>query len=141
MRVYTGGTFDLLHYGHGNLLRQCRHVAGPNGSVTVGLNLDDFVATYKGRPPVLTYRERAAALIQCRYVDHVVPNIGGPDSRPAILQANPDVIVVGSDWQYKDYEGQIGVTREWLDEYGIEIRYVRYTEGISSSDIRRRLCP
>lgn len=140
MRVYTGGTFDLFHYGHVGLLRQCRAIAGPNGTVTVGLNTDEFVALYKDRAPVMTYAEREIVLGACRYVDEVIPNVGGHDSKPAIDGARPDVLVIGSDWLNKDYHAQLSVTPQWLDERGITIRYVPYTEGISTSSIRKRLC-
>ncbi len=46
--IYTGGTFDLFHSGHVNLLKRCREVAG-NGLVVVSLNTDDFICSLKTR--------------------------------------------------------------------------------------------
>ena len=96
--VYTGGTFDLFHSGHVNFLGECRKIAGEGGKVVVSLNTDEFIAEYKGKPPVMSYKERRAVLYGCRFVDHVVPNVGGADSKPAILEVNPDFVVIGSEW-------------------------------------------
>jgi len=136
VRVYTGGTFDLFHIGHVRLLWRCSKLASPDGEVVVALNTDDFVAAYKGRPPVIPYAERREILEACRYVDRVVPNHGGADSKPAIEWVQPDIIAVGSDWQDRDYHAQMGFTQAWLDERGIRLIYLPYTEGVSTSDIR-----
>ena len=137
-RVYTGGTFDILHRGHVNLLWQCRKIAGPDGSVVVGLNNDAFIARYKQRPPMLGYRDRAAVLAACRHVDEVVENVGDEDSRIVLEQVAPDFIVIGSDWARRDYYAQMMFTQEWLDERDITLIYVPYTEGISSTAVRER---
>lgn len=134
--VYTGGTFDLLHEGHLNLLRQCRLLAGPKGRVVVSLNTDEFVAEYKGRPPVDNYFRRGMNLVHCRYVNSVVCNSGGADSKPAILRVNPDVIAIGTDWAEKDYYAQMGFTQDWLDAQGIVLAYLPRLPGISTSQLR-----
>lgn len=137
--VYTGGTFDLFHSGHVNLLRQCKEIATPDGSVVVSLNTDEFILEYKGKLPVCSYEERAAVLEACRYVDRVIPNVGGADSKVAILQVNPDYIVIGSDWEKRDYYAQMQFSREWLSERDIVLKYVPYTENISTTDLKRRV--
>jgi len=137
--VYTGGTFDLFHSGHVNLLRQCRGMVGQKGFVVVSLNTDEFIDKYKGVPPICSFEERKIVLESCRYVDEVVPNIGGADSKIAISQVNPDYIVIGSDWELKDYYAQMQFTKEWLTENQIELKYVPYTEHISTTDLKRRL--
>ncbi len=137
--VYTGGTFDLFHTGHVNLLKACREIAGKKGKVVVGLNDDDFVARYKGKPPVIDYINRTEVLLACRYVDEVVGNTGGLDSKPVILEVKPKYIVIGSDWARKDYYKQMDFTQDWLDEMGITLVYVPYTKYISSTVIKERL--
>lgn len=135
LKIYTGGTFDLFHAGHVELLRKCKAL----GEVTVALNTDDFIASYKGKPPVMTYSEREAVLNACRYVDNVIPNHGGPDSKPSILAVAPDLIVIGSDWARKDYYRQMQFDQNWLDEHDIGLAYVPYSWGISSTQIKQRL--
>jgi glycerol-3-phosphate cytidylyltransferase len=137
--VYTGGTFDLFHSGHVNLLKKCREVAGQDGLVVVSLNTDAFIKEYKGKPPVCSDAEREAVLLACKYVDQVVMNVGGKDSRIAIEIVQPDYILIGSDWAKKDYYAQMGFDQDWLDERGIGLIYVPYTKDISSTNIKGRM--
>ena len=60
--VYTGGTFDLFHSGHVNLLKRCKDLAGDWGSVVVSLNTDEFIQQYKGKPPVCSTEERTIGI-------------------------------------------------------------------------------
>jgi len=133
--VYTGGTFDLPHKGHYRLLKRAAEI----GTVVVALNTDEFIHSYKGRPPILSYEERKEALLACRWVDEVVPNVGGTDSKVAIEMVQPDYIIIGSDWARKDYYLQMSFTQDWLDKRGIGLIYVPYTEGISTTDIKNRM--
>ncbi|HET7667453.1 MAG TPA: adenylyltransferase/cytidyltransferase family protein [Mycobacterium sp.] len=137
--VLTIGTFDLFHWGHVRLLARCRMLAGKNGLVIVALNPDGFIEAYKHHPPVIPYHGRLSVLAACKYVDRVVCNVGGANSKPVIEAVMPDVIAVGDDWADKDYYGQLRVTPEWLAERHISIEYLPYTREISSSDIRAAL--
>jgi glycerol-3-phosphate cytidylyltransferase len=135
LKIYTGGTFDLFHAGHVEFLRRCAEL----GSVTVSLNEDEFIENYKGKRPIISYREREAVLLGCRWVDDVVPNVGGSDSRVSIGIVNPDLVVIGSDWARRDYYAQMQFDQDWLDERGIGLCYIPYTQGISSTAIKERL--
>lgn len=137
--VYTGGTFDLFHSGHVNLLKRCKEVAGADGKVVVALNTSEFVEQFKGRSPVCSNEERLAVLESCKYVDEVIYNVGGQDSKISIELVMPNYIVVGSDWAKKDYYAQMQFTQEWLDERSIGLVYVPYTMAISSTEIKRRM--
>ena len=87
----------------------------------------------------MSFDERKELLLGCRYVDDVVANIGGADSKPSIEQVMPDYVVVGDDWARKDYYAQMQFTREWLDQHDIQLVYVPYTPGISTTDIKKRI--
>lgn len=139
LKVYTGGTFDLPHAGHVNFLSNCARLAGHAGTVTVSLNTDEFIHEFKNAPPIMTYEERAAVLRAITHVTYVIPNTGGADSRPAIEQANPDLVVIGSDWAVRDYHAQMGFTQDWLDERGIGLCYLPYTRDISSTEVKKRV--
>lgn len=137
--VYTGGTFDLPHLGHVRLLKNCRKIAGEGGKVVVALNTDEFIAKFKGHKPIMSYIERKEVLENLRFVDEVVPNEKGADSRPTILKVKPDFIVIGTDWAQKDYYKQMGFTQDWLDEHKITLCYVPYTVGVSSTIVKARV--
>lgn len=135
MIVYTGGSFDVPHVGHASFLWRCSQF----GEVIVSLNTDDFIEQYKGRPPLFSYREREQLLLKLPFVSDVIQNIGGADSTVAIDGVEPDMIIIGSDWATRDYHKQMGFTQEWLDERGIILTYIPYTEGISTTEIKKRM--
>lgn len=135
--LYTGGTFDLLHFGHFNFLKKCKSISD---KVVIALNTDEFIESFKGSRPVMSYQEREKALTYCQYVDEIVPNFSGADSKPTISSVNPSIIAIGDDWCKKDYYNQMNFTQDWLDEKNIVLVYIPYTKGISTTEIKRRLC-
>lgn len=139
MIVYTGGTFDMFHAGHVDLLRVCKKIAGIDGQVYVSLNTDDFVARFKGKLPVCSYDERREVLLSCRYVDYVIENLGEEDSKLAIEKVNPACILIGSDWATRNYYAQMQFTPEWLDSKGITLLYVPRQRAVSSTELKERV--
>lgn len=130
--VLTLGCWDLLHVGHLNLLKR----AAALGTLTVGVNDDTFVATYK-QPCVQTCDERMAALRCLPWVHSATPNYDA--GRTLILDLRPRLLVIGSDWHENGYLTQIGCTQQELDEWGVGVVYLPRTPGVSSSDLRARL--
>lgn len=142
--IYTGGTFDLFHMGHVQLLAGCRKIAGPDGKVIVALNPDEFVEKFKNVRPTMSLSERIAVVSACKYVDEVVVNFGWQDSTKTIekiSQRTPvDFVAIGDDWAPpKDYYAQMGFTKEWFDENEITLVYIDRNTGMSSTTIRERL--
>lgn len=135
LTVYTGGTFDLIHSGHVNFLQRCAEI----GDVIVALNTDEFIAEYKGKPPIMSYYERSQVLREFKCVKHVIANVGGVDSKPAIESIMPNIVAIGSDWARRDYYKQMGFDQDWLDERDISLLYIPYTEGISTTELKRRI--
>jgi glycerol-3-phosphate cytidylyltransferase len=139
INVITLGTFDMLHIGHIRLLQKCQEIAGC-GKVTVGLNTDQFIKDYKGKPPIMNYKERIDVLLTLNLVDAVLENgQENGDAKDIILRSEADLIVIGSDWARKDYVGQLGLDWDWLDEHEIGICYVTYTPGVSTTELKRRV--
>lgn len=132
-QVLTIGTFDLLHFGHVDFLRAA---ATLGAQLTVGVNSDDFAASFKRRP-VMTQDERIHALGQLGYPVLLNTSAG----RELIEAHEPGVLAVGSDWARKPYLEQIAVTQDWLDGRQITLAYVPYVQHaqISTSEIIRRI--
>ena len=135
LKIYCGGSFDLFHAGHIDFLKRCSEL----GKVTVSLNTDEFIEEFKGKPPICSYEQRKIVLESCRYVDQVIPNEGGADSKISILKVKPDYIVIGSDWARRDYYKQMNFTQDWLDEQKIGLVYIPRTRVLSSTLIKERV--
>jgi len=138
MNIITLGTFDLLHYGHIRLIKNCLNIGD---EVYVGLNTDEFIEKYKGKRPIMSYEERLQSLLELDYITNVIPNDQKDGSaKSVILESNANLIVIGSDWARKDYVGQLGLDWDWLDKHNIGICYLNYTDGISTTEIKKRIC-
>lgn len=133
--AYIGGTFDMMHYGHIRLFKAAKERFG---YVVVSLNTDDFTTRFK-RMPIMNLQERIETVEGCRYVDQVIVNVGGEDSKPAILLARPTHIVHGDDWTGPAYLKQLGINQDWINEYGIKMAYLPYTAGVSTSQLLERV--
>lgn len=127
----------MFHHGHAEFLRKCREY----GRVIVSLNSDEFAERYK-RKPVMNLSERIAAAQACRWVDKVVVNIGDENTGKTIDSLSGIKVIYiahGDDWTGGSLLSQLGIDQEWLDSRSIEMLYVPYTKGISTSDIIRRI--
>jgi len=129
--AYLGGTFDTLHRGHLALFAATHRIAH---QVCVSVNRDEFAARYK-RVPLMPLADRLSVLSECRLVDRVVVNVGDEDSRPAILHAGADCLVHGSDWQGESLMQQMGLTKAWIEEHGIQIVTLPYTPWTSTTQL------
>ena len=69
-RVITYGTFDLLHYGHINLLKRAKEYGD---YLVVGLSTDEFNMQKKNKKYYFDYEKRKQLLEAIRYVDLVIP--------------------------------------------------------------------
>jgi cytidyltransferase-like protein len=136
MKVYIGGTYDILHPGHIKLFQWARQVYGP---VTIGLNRDEFVERYKGKLPVMSYDQRRVILSELRCINRVIANYGDEDSTISIGIVAPDVIVAGSDWTIERLKIQMGLTNEFLRNNKIGITIFPHSDPIHSSDIKKRI--
>lgn len=135
MRVLTIGTFDLLHFGHVDFLRKAAEL----GELTVGVNSDDFAASYKRRP-IMSQGERCYAVSQLGYQIRVNTSPG----RDLIERIKPDVLAEGTDWAPatgRDWFAQIDVDQEWLDLHGVIVAWIPYVQHlqISTSAILSRI--
>ena len=126
-RVLTNGTYDLLHYGHINLLKRAKELGD---YLIVGLSTDEF-NEIKGKKAYHNYETRKLMLEAIRYVDLVIPEENWSQKIDDIKKYQVDLLVMGDDWS--DSEKFTS-----LKEY-CEIRFLPRTKGISTSKIKREL--
>lgn len=126
-KVITYGTFDLLHYGHINLLRRARELGD---YLVVVISTDEFNWNEKGKKCYFTYEQRKAMVEAIRYVDRVIPETNWEQKRTDVHDYDIDVFVMGDDWK-----GKFG----FLKEEGVEVVYLPRTPEISTTQIKNDL--
>lgn len=126
-KVITYGTFDLLHYGHINLLRRAKELGD---YLVVVVSSDEFNWNEKGKKCYFTYEQRKAMVEAIRYVDLVVPETNWEQKRTDVHEYDIDVFVMGDDW-----EGKF----DFLKEEGVEVVYLPRTPEISTTQIKKDL--
>lgn len=126
-RVITYGTFDLLHYGHINLLRRAKQLGD---YLIVALSTDEFNSREKNKKSYFTYEQRKQLLESIRYVDLVIPEENWEQKKTDMKEYHVDVFVIGDDWTGKF---------DFLKETGVEVVYLSRTPEISSTQIKTDL--
>ena len=126
-RVITYGTYDLLHYGHINLLRRAKEMGD---YLVVALSTDEFNWNSKQKKCYFTYEERKKMLEALRVVDLVIPEENWEQKREDMHLYHIDTFVMGDDWKGKF---------DFLEEEGVEVVYLPRTPEISTTKIKTEL--
>lgn len=129
---YTDGVYDLFHVGHLNMVQQAKAQCE---YLIVGVHGDEVVNEYKHHYPIIPEDERARIMGAIVGVDEVRIN----DTRDKLTLLDRygfDVIFIGDDW--KGTERWINFEKV-LGERGVDVIYVPYTKGISTTDIKKRI--
>lgn len=126
-RVITYGTFDLLHYGHINLLRRAKALGD---YLIVVISTDEFNWNEKHKKCYFTYEQRKALVEAIRYVDLVIPENSWTQKKSDIHEYHVDTFVIGDDWKGKF---------DFLKDEGVEVVYLPRTPEISSSKMKKDL--
>ena len=125
-KVITYGTFDLLHYGHINLLRRARELGD---YLIVALSTDEFNWNEKHKKCYFTYAERKLMLEAIRYVDLVVPEENWEQKSTDVVKYGADIFVMGDDWK-----GKFDFLKDKCD-----VVYLPRTPEISTTQIKASL--
>lgn len=126
-RVLTYGTFDLLHFGHIEILRRAKELGD---YLIVAVSTDEF-NEIKGKKAYHNYETRKKMLEAIRYVDLVIPENDWKQKRNDVIDYKVDVVVMGSDWENNE-------NFECLRDI-CEVVYLPRTEGISTTKIKKDL--
>ena len=123
MKVWINGTFDILHIGHIKLLEFAKRF----GSIRVGLDTDDRVRKKKGiQRPFNKLEHRMEFMSAIKGVDSVVSFSSDDELRNCIKDYEPDVMVIGGEYKYKEIIGL---------EYVPKIEFFDKVENISTTKI------
>jgi len=124
-KVITYGTFDLLHWGHINLLKRAKDLGD---YLIVAVSSDEF-NKLKNKKSYHSYENRKMILEAVRYVDEVIPEHNWEQKMEDVINHDVDIFVMGDDW-----EGEF----DFLAEY-CEVAYLPRTAGISTTKIKKEL--
>ena len=128
-RVITYGTFDLLHYGHINLLRRAKNLGD---YLIVALSTDEFNLNSKNKRSYFSYEERKLILESIRYVDLIIPEESWEQKQTDVIKYDVDIFVIGDDWTGKfDFLKTVGK--------GCEVVYLPRTPEISTTRIKNEI--
>lgn len=125
-RVITYGTFDLLHYGHINILKRAKSFGD---YLIVVLSTDEFNWYEKQKKCYFSYEERKGLLEAIRYVDLVIPETCWEQKLTDVVEYHIDTFVMGDDWKGKF---------DYLKAY-CEVVYLPRTQEISTTKIKQDL--
>lgn len=129
---YTDGVYDLFHTGHLNMIEtaksQCEHLI-------VGVHGDDVVEGYKHRRPIINEEGRRRILAAVADVDEAIIT-RFRDKMKLWEKYHFDVIFIGDDWKGTERWNRF---EKELAQVGVDVVYVPYTKGISTTEIRQRI--
>ncbi|MBZ5981200.1 glycerol-3-phosphate cytidylyltransferase [Leuconostoc gasicomitatum] len=127
-RIITYGTFDMLHYGHINLLKRAKEMGD---YLIVALSTDEFNWDFKQKKTYFSYEKRKQLLEAIRFVDLVIPEESWDQKTKDVKLYQADKFVMGDDWR-----GQFDFIQEETDT---EVVYLERTPEISTTQIKKDL--
>lgn len=123
-KVFVNGTFDVLHPGHISMLT---YASNSGDELLVAIDSDRRVKEKKGYDrPINNEDIRAKMIFHIKGVDGVVIFDTDEDLRNAVKEYEPDIMIVGSDYENKDVIGS---------EYAKELKFFRRDDRYSSTKI------
>lgn len=125
-KVITYGTFDILHFGHINLLKRAKELGD---YLIVALSTDEFNWGSKQKKCYYDYNTRKMMLESIRYVDLVIPEENWEQKVTDVQEFAVDVFVMGDDWV-----GEFDFLKEHC-----EVVYLPRTPDISTTKIKQDL--
>ena len=128
---FTCSTFDLLHAGHVQMLREAKDQCD---YLICGLQVDPNLDRPEKNSPIQTIVERYTQLKAVAYVDEIVPYATEKDLEDILTMYHIDVRILGEEYRDKTFTG-----RAICAKRGIELYFNKRDHRFSSSDLRARV--
>ena len=128
---FTCSTFDLLHAGHIEMLREAKSTCD---HLIVGLQVDPSIDRAEKNSPIQSLVERFAQLDAVKYVDEIVPYATERDLEDILSMYPINIRVLGEEYRTKDFTG-----KEICKSRDIQIYFNKRDHRFSSSDLRKRV--
>jgi glycerol-3-phosphate cytidylyltransferase len=128
---FTCSTFDLLHAGHIQMLREAKEQCD---YLLVGLQIDPSIDRPGKNSPIQSIVERYTQLNAVEYVDEIVPYATETDLTDILTMYHIDVRILGEEYREKDFTG-----KDICKKRGIQLYFNKRDHRFSSSDLRRRV--
>ena len=127
----TFSTFDLLHAGHIQMLREAKEQCD---YLICGLQMDPSQDRPEKNAPVQTIVERYTQLKGGRYVDEIMAYSSEKDVEDILTMYHIDVRILGEEYREKDFTG-----KDICKKRGIQLYFNKRDHRFSSSDLRKRV--
>ena len=124
---FTCSCFDLLHCGHCIMLEDCKNQCDV---LIVGLQTDPTIDRKDKNKPIQEYEERRIMINSIKYVDEVIKYSTEEELFNILIELNPDVRIIGTDWKGKAYTGH---------ELPIKMYWHERNHDWSTSNLRQRV--
>lgn len=132
MRIgFTCSTFDLLHAGHIQMLRDAKDQCD---YLICGLQIDPSIDRPEKNKPVQTIVERFTQLNAVKYVDEIIPYQTEADLEDILNMIHIDVRILGEEYKNGKFTG-----RAICAKRGIELYFNKREHRFSSTDLRERV--
>jgi glycerol-3-phosphate cytidylyltransferase len=128
---FTCSTFDLLHAGHIQMLREAKEQCE---YLIVGLQTDPTIDRKEKNKPIQTLVERYSQLKAVRYIDEIIPYQTEQDLEDILSMYHIDIRVLGVEYKDKDFTG-----KSICQKRGIDLYFNKRDHRFSSSDLRKRV--
>jgi len=132
--VFVPMCIDIFHHGHINLLVKSKKL----GNVIVGLMTDEGIKSYKGKKPLISYKNRKKVLDHLDCVNYIL-SINGLLYEKFAKKYQFDYFVHGSDWKLGTQSNERKKLIEAMKSWGGKVIEFPYTRNISSTILKKRL--
>lgn len=128
---FTCSTFDLLHAGHVQMLRDAKQHCD---YLICGLQVDPSLDRSEKNSPVQTLVERYTQLKAVSYIDEIIPYQTEEDLKDILELYHLDVRILGDEYRDREFTGKDICRRR-----DIQLYFNKRDHRFSSSDLRQRV--